>query len=152
MQIYIYMNRNGSHLSLQMFFFPLDSSLFIFFALSLAQRIRQSEVNVTVKSFRISLLKHNYQLCPLLIVLKLNTHCLYKSVLKNTMASEVFHLNFMVNDKKYISLSVCFVQLIKHNNWSVFFVASYQHSLISILQKLYKDINTVGYNTVKNTK
>lgn len=45
-----------------------------------------------------------------------------------------------------------FVQLIKRDNLLVFSVASYQHSLISILLKFYKDINIEGYNTVKNTK
>lgn len=70
---------------------------------------------------------------------------------ENTMASDIFHQNFIEN-KKYISLPIWFVQLIKCNNWLVFFVASYQHSWISILYTFYKDINIVGYNTVKNTK
>lgn len=97
------MNRNGSNLSFYLFFVLFIAFLF-FFLLCPWHRGSDSQTLMSLLCLRISLLKHNYQLCLVLTVLKLNTHHLSMSVLKNTMARQVFHLNFMVNDKKYISL------------------------------------------------
>lgn len=63
-------------------------------------------------------------------------------VSSENMTSYNFHQNVSVyNNKKYIytdiSLPMRFVQLIICNNWSVFFVASYQHSWALSTEKKY---------------
>lgn len=149
------MDRSDSHFSFLHFSLHLFL-VFFFFALSLATRRRDDKCYWTVI---IKLTKKNSHPPTLLSHLFFFTSQFRKIRWQMTSSIKIsqrtknrLHFPSPLPPPPSPNPHIWFVQLIKRGNLLVFSVASYQHSLISILLKFYKDINIEGYNTVKNTK